>query len=300
MNRQTATRPPPGRRWGSTLVTLVAWTAALPSIPVPAVAQAPAEASPAGPVQTGFGAEPGRLGGEPLPRADATAAVEAFGASLLLPGGGQWLQGQRRSYAYLAVEALGWALFLHGRHRGAGLRDRYRELAWRVARDGRGTGPDVPGFEYYEALARYGASGAWDRDPGRPGLQPELDPGTYNGRIWALARELHPGETEDEEGSKALEYYREHAYTPDLWWDWSRNPEAADRYRRLIDDSDGAFRRATAVLGVIAANHVLSAVDGFLSVRLAAEPEPRGRSALAPISRDGRWRVEVHVPVEFR
>ena len=56
--------------------------------------------------------------------------------SAAVPGWGQWALGQRRGWAYLAVEAAVWTGY--GLSRKAGLDDRtaYRDLAWREARGG--------------------------------------------------------------------------------------------------------------------------------------------------------------------
>lgn len=234
---------------------------------------------------------------------DPPGAARAFATSFVLPGGGQWLQGQGRAYLYLGLELVAWGAFLEGRLDGSDLRDQYRDLAWRVARGGEGDARHVGDFRYYEALAEYPESGAWDRDPTRPGIQPETDPETYNGSVWSLARELfsltgegEPPDPEDE--ARALEYYREHGYGPAMAWDWSRDPDAVERYRHLIEESDDAFRRATIVLAVIATNHVLSAVDGFLSARIASDRMGRS-SALRPSSRlpwgRTRWSFELRV-----
>lgn len=232
--------------------------------------------------------------------APADGAGRTFVASLIVPGSGQWLRGQSRSYAYLAVEAIGWGVFLHRRFEGDRLRERYRDLAWNAARSHRG-GPRVDGdFDYYEVLGRFESSGVWDADPTRPGLQPETDPDTYNGSIWSLARDLYLAGAEDPDSAaweRAIEFYRERGFPPEMEWDWSRNPAAHRQYRGLIDRSDGAFRDATLVLGVIVANHLLSAVDGYLSARLSSSaapafvPGPEGPSA----SGDPLLRLQVSV-----
>lgn len=214
-------------------------------------------------------------GGDPRTLASETdfAGGRAFLASLVVPGSGQWLRGQTRGYAYFALEAIGWAAFLHRRWEGDRFRTRYRDLAWTSARS-RAEGPRIDGdFRYYEALSRFPASGAWDADPARSGLQPETDPRTYNGSVWSLAREMFlvPEEEPDSVArARALDFYREHGYPSEMGWDWSGRPGALDRYRSLIRGSDAAFREATLVLGVIVANHLVSAVDGFLSARLSA------------------------------
>lgn len=195
--------------------------------------------------------------------------------SAALPGAGQYVQGQRRWMAYAAAELVGWLLVIDRRRKGGHLRNRYRDLAWTAAREELTEGPRADGaFGYYEDLLRWQRSGAFDRDPERPGLQPETDPGTFNGSIWALARGLFfpPDAPDPEPGDpsyeRALEYYEEEAYDPDFLWDWSEAPESWLRYGRTIERSDDRFREATLLTGAVVANHLLSAVDAFVSARL--------------------------------
>lgn len=223
------------------------------------------------------------------------------GASLLLPGTGQLVLGQRRWIVYAALELAGWAFHLDRRRTGRRLRGEYRDLAWTEAR-GAAPQPRLDGdFEYYEALEHWSRSGTWDADPRLEGLQPETDPGSYNGFVWALARDLYlpPGASEaDPRFAQALAYYEERAYRPELLWDWTGKEAALDRYIRLIDGSDDALRTATVVLGAVVANHLLAGVDAFISARgrRAGEGiELAGGTALhrTPSGTVVEWRVEV-------
>jgi hypothetical protein len=113
-----------------------------------------------------------------------------FLLSALIPGAGQRVLGQDRWVAYLAGEVWAWAQYLERRREGRNLQDRYRDLAWLVARRV-SSGPRVDGnFEYYESMTNFQASGAYDIDPDELGVQPELDPETFNGSMWALARQI--------------------------------------------------------------------------------------------------------------
>ena len=49
--------------------------------------------------------------------------------SLGLPGAGQHVLGQKRKWAYLAAEVLGWALYFERRGAGSEYRDRYASCA---------------------------------------------------------------------------------------------------------------------------------------------------------------------------
>ncbi|HWV56913.1 MAG TPA: hypothetical protein VNZ57_05525, partial [Longimicrobiales bacterium] len=99
------------------------------------------------------------------------------------------------------------------------------------------------------------------------------DISTYNGSIWNLARSIHvPGGLDPPEDSpeyqQALAYYQRRAVAPEMAWSWGDNGLEQQVYRELVHDSDEAYRAATRVLGVVLANHIISAVDALISSRL--------------------------------
>ena len=196
-------------------------------------------------------------------------------ASFVLPGSGQLLNGRDRGMVYLATEAFVLSRFLqitHDAHRGA---DRYRTLAYAVARRGFVATRRDTVFEYYETMEKFSASGEFDLDPG-PGLAPEDDPTTYNGSMWLLARRTFwsdpdvPPPPTSPEFQLALQFYRSHAVGPDFRWSWRDAPLEQQEFRATIRSSDNAFRRAQNQLGLLLANHVVSAVDALISIRLSA------------------------------
>lgn len=199
---------------------------------------------------------------------------KAFLYSALLPGASQRKLGQRRWLAYVAVEAISWVVFGRARSSAAASRDQYRDRAWDVARTFGETREDGD-FPYYETLAKFESSGSFDADATLEGIQPQLDPATYNGVTWQLARQVFfpdgpdpaPGDPQYE---AALEYYRGRAYDERFEWDWGERAGDWVAYQSLIESSDADFRRASEVLGVVIANHFLSGVDGFVSARLRA------------------------------
>ncbi|MHB1194818.1 MAG: hypothetical protein ACYC6F_17465 [Longimicrobiales bacterium] len=210
------------------------------------------------------------------PRALVPASAAA--RSLVAPGWGQWAQGQRRGVAYAAAEVLLWALWVERRDAGGDLRGAYRDLAWRTGRIPAGERRDGP-WDYFEALSKWTRSGAFDRDATAPGLQPEEDPLTFNGSVWALARGIHfgggspaPG---DPKHDAALAWYRERAYADGFLWDWSGREGDMTEYRGLIRRSDDRFREATWALGGVVGNHLLSAADAFVSARIPGSAELR-------------------------
>ncbi len=195
-------------------------------------------------------------------------------ASALIPGTGQLLAGRERGALYLVAEAFFLTRFLARAAEGRRERERYRELALVVAR-----GPFAPviadtAFEYYEQMAKFVESGPFDTDPG-PLVQPPSDERTYNGQIWALARRtffVDPDAApppDSPEYQRALAFYRDRAIGPNFEWSWRNAGLEQDLFRQTIRQSDEAFRQASQELGLLLANHVLSAVDAFISERLS-------------------------------
>ena len=218
---------------------------------------------------------------------DAATVADAPLRSLALPGWGQFRLGQRRGWAYLALEAAGWAVFANRHMAGANVRDDYRELAWTAGRLQTGSRQDGD-FTYYERLSHWTRSGSFDSDPNLPGIQPEGDAAAFNGSIWALAQDIYipPGthpNPEDQTYQQALAYYVGRAYGPDFLWDWSDAQGEQTAFAGLIRKSDDRFRQATATLGALIANHLISAVDAYVSgsaprreTPLAVWAEPTG------------------------
>jgi hypothetical protein len=258
-------QPPRRAGWGPVLVLLL-WT----GVSAPAAGQVSVPLSP---------------------------TASAAGRSLLVPGWGQWHLGQRRGWGYALLEAGLWAAHLELRASGRDYRDQYRDVAWSNARIPSGDRVEGP-WAYYEAMTEWVRSGVFDSDPTHAGIQPESDPSTFNGAKWALARGIYlppgpaPVET-DPAYQKALAYYEEHAYGAQYLWDWTGKDAALQQYRHLIDRSDQRFREASAALGAVLANHVLSAIDAYLSARGRTETGLR----VAPEASAGgvRWTVSARL-----
>ena len=243
---------------------------------------------------------PRRVGPAP-PGPAALSATDpgvAAAASLILPGAGQLLLGQRRWALYAAVEAVAWLVHLDRLREGRRLRMEYRDLAWLTARSASPEPRRDGNWEYYELLEHWSTSGRFDSDPVRGGLQPETNAATFNGSVWALASDLFlpSGEAEGTPAfDRALTYYEERAYPTALLWDWTGEEESLERYRGLIDDSDERLRTATVVLGAVVANHLFSAADAFVAARLARS-SPVTAAAFIEAGRIGptfSWRVEI-------
>lgn len=219
------------------------------------------------------------------------------GRSLLVPGWGQWHLGQRRGWAYAIVEAGLWAAHLELRASGRNYRDQYRDVAWTDARIADGNRVEGP-WAYYEAMTEWTRSGMFDSDPTQAGVQPEEDPSTFNGAKWALARGIYfpPGSTPDTSDpayQEALAYYEKHAYGSEYLWDWTGKEAGLQQYRHLINLSDQRFRQASATLGAVLANHVLSAVDAYVSAR--GGPETGLRVAPRALPGGVRWTLSARL-----
>jgi len=197
-------------------------------------------------------------------------------ASALLPGVGQAILGNNRALPYLAVEAFAWTSYLghsldYRRHR-----DGYRGLASRVARAPFSSVRPHGSFEYYEHMTHYLEAGRFDVVAGG-GLDPEIDSATFNGAVWQLARRTYwsnplvAPDTLSTEWQRAVAFYRARAYDQLYRWSWTNAPQEYAAFIALIGESNDANRRAMTDLGVVIANHVLSTVDAYITIRVTRD-----------------------------
>ena len=215
------------------------------------------------------------------PRSPALVAV----ASAILPGAGQALMRQKRSIVYLALEAAGVAYYVSQRREGDRERDRYRNLARTVARAQ--LSPDGPpgSWDYYERMEKYISSGHYDLIEGGS-VDPETNWETFNGAMWLLARQTYwrdantPPALESNEYRAALDFYVSRAVKPEFRWSWSSSPQAFQQYRLAIASSNSAFKNAEQIVGVVLANHFLSAIDAYASLKLRIRRNGDGATAL--------------------
>jgi hypothetical protein len=196
-------------------------------------------------------------------------------ASLLLPGSGQLLAHQDRGAVYLAAEVYLVSRFLQLDHEATSEARRFQNLAFDVARRSYGPTRRDTIFEYYEQMERFPESGRYDADPGAA-FAPESDLRTYNGSVWLLARRTYwedpnvPPDPTSPTYWKALQFYQARAVGPNFQWSWHDHSLEHEVFRDYIKRSDNAFRRAQNQIGLLLANHVLSAVDALISARLSA------------------------------
>jgi hypothetical protein len=194
-------------------------------------------------------------------------------ASAAAPGSGQAILGQKRWLPYLAFEVWAWIQYIDTRREGGRRRREYQSIARDVARS-RFPGPyPVGDFEYYEHMLKNVESGDFDVLPGGE-IDPETDTTTYNGRRWLDARRLFWEDPSNAPpaGSQpyvsALEFYEINAIPTQYRWSWGSAQVEYDVFRRTIVRSNVAYKRSVEYLGVIIANHALSAVDAFVTLRL--------------------------------
>jgi hypothetical protein len=199
-------------------------------------------------------------------------------ASAVLPGTGQALLDQDRLVGYLSVEAYAWARYAADVREGRRARASYRNLAGEVARRPFSATRPIGDFDYYERMEKFVESGAFDAIPGGD-LDPEPDTSTANGAIWLLARQTFwsnpdvPPPRGADEYLVAEKFYRERAVGPDYRWSWSNARLEYAEFRRTIRRSNNAYRTSLQDLGLVIANHALSTVDAFVTVRLRRHVE---------------------------
>ena len=214
-------------------------------------------------------------------RVDATPALPPAPkalrplASLLLPGAGQLMGGQDRGAVYLATEIYLVSRFIQLDREASRDARQFHALAFDIARRSFNPATRDTVFEYYEQMERFAESGRYNTDPGT-GFAPENDTRTYNGSVWLLARRTFwpdpdvPPDPTSLEYWHAVDFYQARAIGPGYQWSWRDHSLEHEVFKETIRRSDDGFRRAQNQVGLLLANHVVSAVDALISTRLAA------------------------------
>ena len=216
-------------------------------------------------------------------------------ASAVVPGAGQAMMRQKRAVAYLAVEAMAWSAFASHRRVARSTRDSYRSLASTVARAPFSDVRPVGDFDYYERMEHFAASGRFDLSAGDGTLRPEEDTATFNGAMWLLARRTYwndpsqPPPRASVEWTRAEAFYLQRAIRPNFQWSWDGATDQYAQFRQLIRQSNDKYRSALSDLGLALGNHVLSAIDASISLRL----EQRRIAATR------QYRLRVEIPVDL-
>ncbi|MEO8337159.1 MAG: hypothetical protein ABI664_19435 [bacterium] len=196
-------------------------------------------------------------------------------ASALLPGVGQVRLKKDRFVGYLAAEAFLVLQYAKNNKEGNDNTREYRAIARDIARRNfPGTHPDTA-WQYYEKVSKFLESGSFSlaTSSSAPTI-PEIDHDTYNGEQWVLARQAFgiPTDQVNVSGNpnyaEALALYESRAIPQAYGWSWRNAQLEKDVFTKTIGRSNDAYRRANNALVALIANHLLSAVDAFASVRL--------------------------------
>jgi hypothetical protein len=205
------------------------------------------------------------------------AAKYAPIASVVIPGSGQVLLGNDRFIGYVAVEALSWWKYVKDVGERRDDEAAYKRLARRQARAPFTNGsPDLlpdADWAYYEKMRDYKESGAFSLTTTGP-VVPETDAATYNGSRWQLAQNTFSTR------QAAMEQYMRDAIRPEFSWSWKSAQFQYDIFKRTTEKRNDAYRAGLADLMVIGANHILSMVDAFSTVRLRASTDANGATVV--------------------
>lgn len=185
--------------------------------------------------------------------------------------------GSSRALPYLAIESFAWTSFVRHSLQYRRRRDGYRDLAAKVARAPFSSTRPNGDFDYYERMTHYQEAGRYDLVAGGA-LEPETDTSTYNGAVWLLARRTYWSDPSvmpapsSPEWTRAIAFYEARAYDQLYRWSWTGAPQEYTAFVNLIDGSNDANRLAMLDLGVVIANHALSTVDAYVTLRLRSDP----------------------------
>ncbi len=185
--------------------------------------------------------------------------------------------GNDRFIGYVAVEALSWWNYAKDQHEQSMQEANFKSLARRVARAHFTTGsPDAlpdASWSYYESMRDHLESGQYSLAVSGE-VVPETDASTFNGFLWLLALSTNPTR------SGALDEYKRTAIKPEFEWSWRNAQLQFDSFTRMTFLRDDAYNAGTHALLIIGANHFLSMVDAFTTVRLRARAEADGRTSI--------------------
>ena len=133
--------------------------------------------------------------------------------------------------------------------------------------------PPDDAWPYYERMRDYKESGEYSKTTSGP-VVPETDMSTFNGQRWAILQSIYPTYAE------ALAQYEQLAVKPEFRWSWFNHQFEWDIFKRTTDKRNDASRAAVRDLLAIGANHVLSMVDAFATIRLQVRPTADGGTSI--------------------
>jgi hypothetical protein len=184
--------------------------------------------------------------------------------SLVLPGSGQLrMESHGKAYAFIAAEALSWMSFFGLNFYGHS-----------IETDARIYGYAHAGADYRRTDEAY-----WSA------VELTLSREAYLEELRRVARSLYPDDPEAQ-----AEYVEDNAVAGD--WQWTSNSEWFD-FGSMRRSARVVFSRADLVLGVVALNHLVSAVDAFLTARGLKEGPLEGVSLDVHFDPTGDFRAGI-------
>ncbi|MBW6515887.1 MAG: hypothetical protein K0B81_04625 [Candidatus Cloacimonetes bacterium] len=179
------------------------------------------------------------------------SVFQSFLKSAVVPGWGELSLGNKSGYVFLASELLLWSGRLYFLEE-VKLRE---EEAYVYAMKYAGLQPGKYSNDYFDLLSRYNSSG--------------FETGGYNEMVLIRAQTLYPDDTEAQN-----QYILDNAILDQsLYWDWETR-ENRRQYSIMRKNADHNRDYAKAVIGVIVANHVISAIN---AVRVTSNINRRNR-----------------------
>jgi len=130
--------------------------------------------------------------------------------------------------------------------------------------------PPAPGSDAY--VRDYVESGPFSLTV--VGVTPDTSVGTYNGSRWQLAQATFTTR------EAALAEYMRTAVRPEYEWSWVNAQFQFDRFKRTTNKRNDAHFAAQLNLMLLGANHVLSMIDAFTTIRLRATPNGAGGTSI--------------------
>jgi hypothetical protein len=152
-----------------------------------------------------------------------------------------------------------------------------------------GAVPPDADWHYYESMEKYLESGFFSLTTSGPTV-PETDQATFNGVQWTFARRQFgiplddPGASANPNYPLAVALYESRAVGQPYRWSWRNAQLEQDLYKQTIARSNDAYRHAKYDVIALIANHLLSAIDAFATVRLMQTTDGGTRlSATIPV-----------------
>ncbi len=170
----------------------------------------------------------------------SSPALKNATMSLIIPGSSQILYGSKiKGYSFVATEIFGILGNFYYKREAQKFVERYRTYAYTIA----GADPTIENEDYWDAMERRRT-----RDE-------------YIEYLWRVARSYYPTDPQKQQ---------EFVNSRMVQGTW-RFPTLEEwfGYRKLRRQERSSLSNASVMIGVIIANHIFSALDAFVSTKLA-------------------------------